>query len=58
MTAHMPGVDDIQADLLSRGGHLPNDWMLNREVFQKVCTVVPVPFEIDLCVLVNDSQLP
>ena len=56
--AHIPGTENVQADFLSRGSSLPNEWMLHKEVFQKICCTARVQLEIDLFASARNVQLP
>jgi len=48
LAAHISGTENVQADFLSRGSSLSNEWMLLKEVFLKICRRAPVRLEIDL----------
>ena len=65
--SHVPGVDNLVADFLSRRSFLPSEWTLKRFNVRRICQLFPLP-EIDLfasalifqlpkyCLMVQDSQ--
>ena len=55
---HIPGVDNLLADFLSRGRFLPSEWMLKNSVFRSICQVLSPPPEIDLFASLLNFQLP
>ena len=58
LAAHIPGTENGKADFLSRGNSFPNEWMLHKEVFQKICMTAPVCVQIDHFASSLNAQLP
>lgn len=55
--SHIAGVDNIEADFLSRDKHSDMEWMLNKEVFDKIQGIYGV-CDIDLFASKHNKQLP
>ena len=55
--SHIAGVDDIEADFLSRVKHSDMEWILNKEVFNKIQAIYGV-CDIDLFASKHNKQLP
>ena len=56
--AHIPGVDNIDADYESRRDYRDSDWMLNPKVFRDACLMCDFTPDIDCFANRMNSQLP
>lgn len=54
---HIPGVTNVEADLLSRNCYSDHEWQLNPVLFQQLSAVFPA-LSIDLFATVLNRQLP
>lgn len=54
---HIPGVTNVEADLLSRNCYSDHEWQLNPVLFQQLSAVSPA-LSIDLFATVLNTQLP
>ena len=56
--SHIPGEENLLADFLSRGKFLPSEWMLNVQVFRRICLYLSPPPVVDLFASLLNFQLP
>ena len=54
---HIPGASNVIADTLSRKHYSDHEWMLNQDLFSKLCVLFP-EFSIDLFATTLNCRLP
>ena len=54
---HVPGVENVMADALSRGKVIPTEWSLNKRIVSQIFSILGRP-HIDLFASAINTQLP
>ena len=60
MAVHIPGVENVQADFLSRGGCLPNQWIpmvLEKVLLEESDLVFVAPFCPRRCMVSSSTEV-
>ena len=54
---HIPGTMNVKADALSRRHYFDHEWMLNNDMFSRLCKIFP-GLTIDLFTSILNHRLP